>query len=234
MAISVEKLKRLRNHHGWSQERLSEISGISLRTIQRTETGENVSLETQLAIATAFNIPPSELLQDEDVEVGHGGINWGGVTGIFLVLFLMFIQFYLPGTPFFEPYSLLLVLGLPFAMSCMSNGLDKSISTIAMLRWVLLLPKNEVGLQNKLPYLNKYIVYCHTAGAISTLVGVIALLMTPESYSWSINPVPKNPFLFSLGVAFLTTLYAAMFAELILRPLKHQMENQLIRHSSHN
>lgn len=64
MSISAEKLNKLRIQNGWSQERLAEISGLSLRTIQRLEKGETASLESQQAISKAFDIPPSELLED--------------------------------------------------------------------------------------------------------------------------------------------------------------------------
>ena len=95
MNVSIEKLKKLRQHNGWSQERLAEISGLSLRTIQRIENNGNASLESKLAIATALNVSPSELLDNDKIEIGNGGVNWGGVVGIILCLCLMFYQFIL-------------------------------------------------------------------------------------------------------------------------------------------
>ncbi|WP_286269223.1 helix-turn-helix domain-containing protein [Thalassotalea hakodatensis] len=232
MNISIDKLKGLRKQNGWSQERLADISGVSLRTIQRIESGENASFESQLSIATAFNIPPSELLDDKEVKVGNGGVNWGGITGILLCLALMLLQFKLGSAPYFDLVSLLLVIGLPFAMSSLSLGLRNSISTLSLIRWVFVLPKNEIALQKFLPPLNKYIIYCHVAGGISTLVGIIAVFMTSASYEYQYAPVAKYPFAMGLGVSMLTSLYAAMFAEFILRPLKHMIERQLIHHKN--
>jgi len=232
MSVSSEKLKKLRQYNGWSQERLAEISGLSLRTIQRIENNANASLESQLAIATALNIPPSDLLEDDQITVGDGGINWGGATGVLLCIGLMAYQFILTGVSYFEPYSLFLVLVLTIAMSFISLGLQNATATFALLRWVLFSPKNELSLQRYLPHLNKIILYCHTAGAISTLVGIIAVFMTPESFNYQYQPLAKYPFTMGLGVALLTYLYSCMLAELILRPLKHQIERLLIQHTN--
>lgn len=39
-------VKRLRTQRSWSQEQLAEYSGLSVRTIQRVESGNKASLET--------------------------------------------------------------------------------------------------------------------------------------------------------------------------------------------
>jgi len=228
MSVSVEKLKKLRKYNGWSQERLAEISGLSLRTVQRIETSGNASLESQLAIATAFSVSPCELLANEKVEIGNGGINWGGIIGILLSVCLMIFQFDLTNRVFFDSYSLLLVLGLSIAISSISMGIDNTITTVLLIRWVFILPKHEVGLQKYLPDLNKMITYCYVSGAISSLVGIIAVLMTIEPQQY--HPDATYPLAIGLGVALLTSLYALMLAELILRPLKHQIERLLIQH----
>jgi len=228
MSVSVEKLKKFRKYSGWSQERLAEISGLSLRTIQRIETSGNASLESQLAIATAFSISPGELLENEAVEVGNGGINWGGIIGILLCICLMIFQFDLGNTVFFDSYSLLLVVGLSIAISSISMGIENTITTVFLIRWVFILPKNKVGIQKHLPDLNKLITYCHVSGGISSLVGGIAVLMTLEPNQY--HPDAEYPFAMGIGIALLTSLYALMLAELILRPLKHQIERLLIQH----
>ncbi len=228
MSVSIEKLKKLRKNSGWSQERLAEISGLSLRTIQRIETSGNASLESQLAIATAFNISPGELLANEKVEIGNGGINWGGIIGVLVCISLMMFQFDLGNTVFFEPYSLLLVMGLSIAISSISMGIDNTLATVLLIRWVFVLPKHKVGLQRYLPDLNKLITYCHVSGVISSLVGIVAVLMTLDPQQYHLDA--KYPLAIGIGVSLLTSLYALMLAELILRPLKHKIERLLIQH----
>jgi uncharacterized membrane protein YhaH (DUF805 family)/DNA-binding Xre family transcriptional regulator len=65
MKIDSNLLKKLRATHNWSQEQLSEVSGLSLRTIQRLENGGTASIESIRALAAAFDIDPSELILSE-------------------------------------------------------------------------------------------------------------------------------------------------------------------------
>ena len=57
---------RLERH--WSQEQLAEMSGLSIRTIQRIENGENAGLESLKSLAAVFetNIEDSNKKEEED------------------------------------------------------------------------------------------------------------------------------------------------------------------------
>ena len=46
-----------RQAHGWSQETLAELSGVTPRTVQRIEAGEPSSLDTRRVLARAFGNP---------------------------------------------------------------------------------------------------------------------------------------------------------------------------------
>lgn len=61
MKISAATVRRLRAEHGWSQEQLAAVSGLSLRTIQRVEAEGSASLETRTSLAAAFAVPLAEL-----------------------------------------------------------------------------------------------------------------------------------------------------------------------------
>lgn len=54
-------IKALRIKYSYSQERLAEIIGVNLRTIQRIETKEVASLSTRGALAKAFSVKPEDL-----------------------------------------------------------------------------------------------------------------------------------------------------------------------------
>ncbi|MEO9891127.1 helix-turn-helix domain-containing protein [Aurantibacter sp.] len=59
----AENVRHLRKSKGYSQEDLSENSGLSLRTIQRIENGENEPTgETLKRISYALNVKPEELI----------------------------------------------------------------------------------------------------------------------------------------------------------------------------
>ena len=59
------RIKELRLTKAWSQEQLAELSSLSVRTIQRIENGEQASLETLAAIASAFDTCVTELYSSE-------------------------------------------------------------------------------------------------------------------------------------------------------------------------
>ncbi|MBS0541051.1 MAG: helix-turn-helix domain-containing protein [Proteobacteria bacterium] len=58
-------IQKLRLQRGWSQEQLAELSGLSVRTIQRIERGQTASLETLKALGAAFEIDFSALKEPD-------------------------------------------------------------------------------------------------------------------------------------------------------------------------
>ena len=54
-------IQKLRLQRGWSQEQLAELSGLSVRTIQRLERGHAASTESLKAIGSVFEIDFSQL-----------------------------------------------------------------------------------------------------------------------------------------------------------------------------
>ena len=49
-------VRKLRLQRGWSQEQLAELSGLSVRTIQRAERGAKPGLETAKSLASVFEL----------------------------------------------------------------------------------------------------------------------------------------------------------------------------------
>ncbi len=47
-------IRKLRLQRGWSQEQLAELSGLSIRTIQRIERGQKPGLESLKSLAAVF------------------------------------------------------------------------------------------------------------------------------------------------------------------------------------
>ena len=54
-------IQKLRVQRGWSQEQLAELTGLSVRTIQRIERGQNASVESLKALAAVFEVDFSTL-----------------------------------------------------------------------------------------------------------------------------------------------------------------------------
>jgi transcriptional regulator with XRE-family HTH domain len=56
----AERIKEFRMKRAWPQEQLADVSGVSVRTIQRAESGTGASFETLKAMANAFGIDVGE------------------------------------------------------------------------------------------------------------------------------------------------------------------------------
>lgn len=52
--ITLRDIKKMRLDNHWSQDQLAEMSGLSIRTIQRIESGENAGLESLKSLAAVF------------------------------------------------------------------------------------------------------------------------------------------------------------------------------------
>lgn len=64
-SINLKDIKEMRQERHWSQDQLAEMSGLSRRTIQRIENGENAGLESMKALAAVFEIN----IVDRDAEM---------------------------------------------------------------------------------------------------------------------------------------------------------------------
>ena len=60
-------IQERRLEHGWSQEDLALHTGLSVRTIQRIETGKRASLESLKSLAAVFETTVSELVEDQNM-----------------------------------------------------------------------------------------------------------------------------------------------------------------------
>lgn len=60
-------IQKLRLQRGWSQEQLAEVSGLSVRTVQRLERGQPGSLESMKALAAVFEVD-LDTLKEPDMD----------------------------------------------------------------------------------------------------------------------------------------------------------------------
>lgn len=60
-------VRKLRLQRGWSQEQLAQMSGLSVRTIQRIERGQKAGLESKKSLAAVFEIELSQLTPETDM-----------------------------------------------------------------------------------------------------------------------------------------------------------------------
>ncbi|MGF1684691.1 2TM domain-containing protein [Photobacterium makurazakiensis] len=60
-------IRKMRLQRGWSQEHLSQLSGLSVRTIQRIERGQNAGLESLNALAAVFEVNVTDLKMESSM-----------------------------------------------------------------------------------------------------------------------------------------------------------------------
>ncbi len=62
-------VRKLRLQRGWSQDQLAELTGLSVRTIQRLERGNTPSLESARALAAVFEVDIATFMtEDTDMQ----------------------------------------------------------------------------------------------------------------------------------------------------------------------
>jgi transcriptional regulator with XRE-family HTH domain len=66
--MNKSRISALRKAKGWTQERLADVSGVAVRTIQRLESGQDANLETLRLIADALGVDVSELFTNVENE----------------------------------------------------------------------------------------------------------------------------------------------------------------------
>lgn len=66
--INIRDIKKMRLERHWSQDQLAELSGLSTRTIQRIENGENAGLETLKSLAAVFEINIADSDKKAEIE----------------------------------------------------------------------------------------------------------------------------------------------------------------------
>jgi transcriptional regulator with XRE-family HTH domain len=66
--INLRDIKKMRLERHWSQDQLAEMSGLSIRTIQRIENGENAGLESLKSLAAVFEINIADSDKNQEIE----------------------------------------------------------------------------------------------------------------------------------------------------------------------
>jgi transcriptional regulator with XRE-family HTH domain len=106
ITLKLTKLKNVRENKGWTQETLAELSGLSVRTIQRLESGGGASSDSATAISLALSlqdytplisdtgetivIAPSERNTIDCSSDSNSQLSTGGIT--FLIVIALFFM----------------------------------------------------------------------------------------------------------------------------------------------
>jgi transcriptional regulator with XRE-family HTH domain len=66
--INLKDIKKMRLERHWSQDKLAEMSGLSIITIQRIENRENAGLESLKSLAAVFEINITDSDKTQEME----------------------------------------------------------------------------------------------------------------------------------------------------------------------
>lgn len=101
------KIKRWREERHWSQEHLSEMAGIGLRTLQRIENGDAASRDSLKALAAAFNVDVAALIENPEKRRAEAASNKAakGILGLRLSV-MIHLASYIMGMIVFAGISL--------------------------------------------------------------------------------------------------------------------------------
>lgn len=222
MSISVTKVVSFRKSRGWSQEKLAAMSGLSERTIQRVEKDGSGSLDTKMALATAFDVSPAELNEKDEkpVESGSAKIDWGGAVGLFLLGLAVPLIILLTGTNgIWELVSAGVVVGLTVILSITTHGARKTYQLFDKTSWLVKAPAHGRGLSHLIEHANAVIKNAY-------IVGLVATLVTALTISVHVPSMLETPQWF-VAVSIKPLIYAVLFVEFWFRPFKGKLEKML-------
>lgn len=218
--VSAEKIKLLRNQHGWSQEQLANISGVSARTIQRIEKSGDCSLESKMALAGAFNLTVSQLCDDETTvasNTDHSGWLNLALWGLFVTVILAYWLNTGASLQLLLHQGLLLIGVFWFILSARVQGLAAVATTFKLAIGL----KLSVSLHQTIAHTHQQITFTYTAAMFTwALVALQMLHLEQPVEIWAMQIA------INLLIAF---LYASFWAELVLRPVKARLNGQLMQ-----
>ena len=223
MNISPKQLITLREERGWSQEKLAAIASISERTVQRIERDGSCSLATKMAIASAFEISPAELVNqsmDDDLLQFKVKTSWGGAVGLFVVgLATPLIALLTATDGRWEVASFLAVCVGSIALTVMHYGLKSTYELFDNSSWIVRYPTYVNGLNKFIVQAKSVIEYTYIVGVVSTVVVALTIIVHVPS---KLNELPDF-----IVVVIRPLFYSILFVELWFRPYKKKMESML-------
>jgi transcriptional regulator with XRE-family HTH domain len=222
MSVSNLNVLSLRKQRGWSQEKLAAISGLSERTIQRIEKDGNCSLDSKMALASAFEISPQELSdnQSEEKQDSTMIIDCGGILGLFVLGLATPAVILLTGTEgMWELASFSIVIGMTVILSIMTYGFKNTHELFDKTSYIVKYPKKAAGLNQLIIQAQFVIRNAYIIGVLATIVSGLTLAIHKPELLDSLKqfiPILLKP-----------TIYAMLFIEFWFRPYKNRLENML-------
>ncbi|WP_394205028.1 helix-turn-helix domain-containing protein [Shewanella waksmanii] len=230
MQLCVDKLKQYRRRQGWSQELLAKVSGLSLRTVQRIESEGRASAESVLALASAYQVSPVDLQGSNAVieadwtkeKIMRGGLVIVLAVALMLSLFSVVAEI----STYIDLPIAILLLSFTGLLTCLSVGVDGLLKSLAGLKYLFAEDIQGGEPLRRLASLYQYqITYVYASAVLVWLVGLVAFVVDlgqqfdRDHIQWLLR--------YSVPVLILPFLYAVIWSEMLLRPLKNKLQQHL-------
>ncbi|WP_286234054.1 helix-turn-helix domain-containing protein [Thalassotalea sediminis] len=225
--ISPDIIKNLRSQHGWTQEQLATISGVSSRTIQRIEKTGECSLESKMAIAAAFNVTPKFLVNESNYTENNYVISprLNVISWVLLLTMLLAILLVPDG----ELQVRLHINGVVMMFTLFA--LSIRVIDIKELKFLLIYSLGGGKLDNSKPLI-QLISSLNQLIRFTYISAIFAFLF----HGWQMSFAWPEVSLFSARFSELmansiiaSVLYSVVVAELFFRTSKLRLESQLIK-----
>ena len=219
MEIETGTVKKLRLEHGWSQEQLAKVSGLSLRTIQRIEAGESCSIESRLSLASTFDITLSSLLNKKVVIETDNELEPSRILTLIVIIGVVIFLINISGgfNIFFDLISLSMLLILSFGLTVISKSYRETVNALKLFKWLIYRPQFFNGLASCIRSLHKMISNVYASALFISTLSFLGMLAQSDVSMDNINVY--------LSIVGLPILYSIILSELFIRPIKHKAEN---------
>ncbi len=216
--ISNKKIKLLRLEHGWSQERLAKVSGLSLRTIQRIEAGESCSVESKLSLASTFDVAPKDLTQLKHQSQGDNELDIPRCISLLSILSTLILLVSISGgiALFADYISFLILVIMSLALTIMSKSVQDTLMVLKLFKWLVFKPYPVKKLAARIRTLHKLTIHLYSSSIFISLIGLLGVLGQQDLNFSQIH--------LYLSIIGLPILYAVMISEMIIRPIKCKAE----------
>jgi transcriptional regulator with XRE-family HTH domain len=222
MSVSSDIVRDLRRERGWSQEQLATIAGLSERTIQRIETCGDCSLDSKMALASAFELPPSALSKSDEPPATEPTLltDWAGAAALLICGLIPAVVIMLTATNgAWEVASLFSVIGITVVLTVISYGARATYAFFDRTSWIVRYPVPAPGLIGLISQAKSVIATVYAVGAFASVVTGIAILIYAPVVS-------TNPKVF-VPILLKPMIDAALFSEFWIRPFKRKLQRML-------
>ena len=226
--VSTQILKQLRAQHGWTQEQLATISGVSSRTIQRIEQTGDCSLESKMAIAAAFNITPQYITEASEATVDPELSPLSNFAGWGIFIAFIFAVLWLQGGGIIEARLHINAITLLVTLTALSLRTMEFKQLIHLASFSFGLNKSIKHLNARLAIvrLNQLIRFTYIS-AMFAFVFHVWLMSMSFSFS-SESPYSAHFMNIIVGSAIASLLYGIFVAEFLIRTSKLKLEQQIL------